>query len=986
MAKNNITQFDATDANNTDIKSIDISEGMAPSNVNNALRALMATLADLNAGTTTLTSPSGVNITATTAIKTPAIQFTDGDAAITIADGGGVTANNFSSSGVNIDGGAIDGITLGTNSAVTQAVIDNINIDGTTIGHTSDTDLLTLTSGLLTVAGEVSMTTLDLGGTNVTATATEINIIDGDATVGTTTPVAGDGIVTNDNGTMRQTSVDTFDTYLSQSTKTLTNKTIDADNNTVSNLEVDNLKSGVLDTDLSSVSSSHDTIPSAKATKEFLEASGTAAANSATASATSATASQTAQAAAETAQAAAASSATAASTSESNSQTSANSAAASALLAAGAFDSFDDKYLGTMADSDTASSASTTGTFSSGGSQITVASASGIEVGQLITGTNIATGTNVIKIDGTTINISEATTGAGSGTSLTFTGHGVFGDFNSSIDGCSTDNDGNTLVTGMLYFNTTDGEMRVYDGANWIAASASGSVSFTKYKYVATASQTTFSGTDANSATLSYVTNNIIVALNGVILDATDFTATNGTSVVLGSGAAASDELTIYAFKSFTVADAVAASTGGTFGGNVVFSGTTTGLDLNGTELILDADGDTSITADTDDQIDIKIGGSDRVTIDSSGNVGIATTSPDADLTIPSPSFGSGGTGNGIRFQNTNNDADAIIQSYYSGTSASALLHGQNLYLATNASFTNFDSSKGSSYILQNTDGQILFGNASSSAPSERMRIDSSGNLLVGTTNSDIRSSSSLDGMVYRTGVSLDVSRDGGVTMNLNRLSSDGAVMQFRKDGSTVGSIDSSSSNLLIRTTGNKSGLRFDTNAYTPFKNGSASDDEIDLGFGSGKFRDIYAGNASIQTSDENEKQDIAIFTAKEINIAKKLLALFKTFRWKTAVSEKGDNARTHSGIIAQEIQSAFNSEGLDVSKYGLFISNTWWEENETFTDDDGKEATRRVVYHTEKEATSTATKKTRLGVRYPELFSFIFSSIEARLTALEAK
>ena len=305
MAKNNITQFDATDANNTDIKSIDISEGMAPSNVNNALRALMATLADLNAGTTTLTAPSGVNITATTAIKTPAIQFTDGDAAITIADGGGVTANNFSSTSVNIDGGAIDGITLGTNSAVTQAVIDNVNINGSTIGHTSDTDLMTVSSGLLTVAGEVSMTTLDIGGTNVTATATEINIIDGDATVGTTTPVAGDGIVTNDNGTMRQTSVDTFDTYLSQSTKTFTNKTIDADNNTVSNLEVDNLKSGVLDTDLVSVSSSHDTIPSAKATKEFIETSATASANSATASANSATAAANSATAAANAQAAA---------------------------------------------------------------------------------------------------------------------------------------------------------------------------------------------------------------------------------------------------------------------------------------------------------------------------------------------------------------------------------------------------------------------------------------------------------------------------------------------------------------------------------------------------------------------------------------------------------------------------------------------------------------------------------------------------------
>ena len=152
---------------------------MSPANVNNAIRALMATLKDMDTGATSLTSPSGTNITATTALKTPAIQFTDGDAAITIADGGGVTANNFSSTSVNIDGGAVDGITLGTNSAVTQAVIDNINIDGSTIGHTSDTDLMTVSSGLLTVAGEVSMTTLDIGGTNVTATAAELNILDG---------------------------------------------------------------------------------------------------------------------------------------------------------------------------------------------------------------------------------------------------------------------------------------------------------------------------------------------------------------------------------------------------------------------------------------------------------------------------------------------------------------------------------------------------------------------------------------------------------------------------------------------------------------------------------------------------------------------------------------------------------------------------------------------------------------------------------------
>lgn len=55
------------------------------------------------------------------------------------------------------------------------------------------------------------------------------------------------------------------------SVDTLTNKTIDADNNTLSNIEVDNLKSGVLDTDISSVSASDDTLPSAKATKTYTD-------------------------------------------------------------------------------------------------------------------------------------------------------------------------------------------------------------------------------------------------------------------------------------------------------------------------------------------------------------------------------------------------------------------------------------------------------------------------------------------------------------------------------------------------------------------------------------------------------------------------------------------------------------------------------------------------------------------------------------------
>lgn len=119
----------------------------------------------------------------------------------------------------------------------------------------------------------------------------------------------------------------------------------------------------------------------------------------------------------------------------------------------------------------------------------------------------------------------------------------------------TVDNDGNALVTGALYYNTTTQTMKVYDGANWIAATAAGTAAMTRYRYVATAGQTTFSGADSNALTMSYISGNIVVSRNGVVLDTSEYTATNGTSIVLASAAALGDVLDIVAFKSFTVAD-----------------------------------------------------------------------------------------------------------------------------------------------------------------------------------------------------------------------------------------------------------------------------------------------------------------------------------------------------------------------------------------------------------------------------------------------
>ena len=138
----------------------------------------------------------------------------------------------------------------------------------------------------------------------------------------------------------------------------------------------------------------------------------------------------------------------------------------------------------------------------------------------------------------------------------------------------SVDNDGNALVSGSLFFDSAVGSMKVYDGGNWILATSAGAVSLLDYEYTATTGQTTFSGSDNNSATLSYSAGNLIVTLNGIVLDnGSDYTATSGTSIVLASGAAAGDHLAVVAFKSFTVADTVAASTGGTFAGSVNVSG-----------------------------------------------------------------------------------------------------------------------------------------------------------------------------------------------------------------------------------------------------------------------------------------------------------------------------------------------------------------------------------------------------------------------------
>ena len=378
----------------------------------------------------------------------------------------------------------------------------------------------------------------------------------------------------------------------------------------------------------------------------------------------------------------------------------------------------------------------------------------------------------------------------------------------------------------------------------------------------------------------------------------------------------------------------------------------------------------------------------ERMRIDSSGNVGIGTSSPTSNTILHVKAADAQ-----IELEGTNGSNSAFID-----------FDGTNLQLSTNrnmidGAFSNTGKANAAIFLAGASGGSdIKFATASANntVASERMRIESSGNLLVGKSASDTNAS----GLELYNDGAIALARSGR-PLYVNRLSSDGAVVDFAKDGTLIGSIGTQYSTAYYAGASSTSGVLFNSNGTIPTNSsGSVADNTYDLGQTSARWDDIHATNATIQTSDQNEKQQIASLTDAEITAAKAISKLFKTFKWNSSVTANGDNARTHSGVIAQDVSSAMTDAGLDATKYAFFCSDTWWE---TQTDVPAVEAdeeneieaqdayTLTDVYYTAEEAPEGATERTRLGIRYPELLAFVgaateqrLADIETRLTALE--
>ena len=190
--------------------------------------------------------------------------------------------------------------------------------------------------------------------------------------------------------------------------------------------------------------------------------------------------------------------------------------------------------------------------------------------------------------------------------------------------------------------------------------------------------------------------------------------------------------------------------------------------------------------------------------------------------------------------------------------------------------------------------------------------------------------------------------------------------MRFSKNATTIGSIGVNNTAMFLSSpTGNDSGLKFGDRQLVPCTTAGASrDDAINLGSSSNRFDTIFAKSSTINTSDRDEKQDIEELSDAEKRVAVAAKGLLRKYRWKSSVAEKGDDARIHFGIIAQDLEAAFKAEGLDAARYGMWCSDSFWVDSEGET------------YDTQEEAPEGATEQTRLGVRYSQVLAFIIAAI----------
>ncbi len=317
----------------------------------------------------------------------------------------------------------------------------------------------------------------------------------------------------------------------------------------------------------------------------------------------------------------------------------------------------------------------------------------------------------------------------------------------------------------------------------------------TQTEFTATAGQTTFS-------VPSYTVGYIDVYRNGVLLGSADFTATNGTTVVLTAGASAGDLVETVSFYVSSVLNAVP-TTGGTFSGNVLFGsgngiwntsgdvgiGTTSPnnyanyktLTINGTSggvLDFDINETRTGTLFTDSTgvglsslaakpLLFYTNSSERMRIDSSGNVLVNTTSTGADgLNISIGKNISFAEGSGVSYANMFRQSSSAALVLAMGYKYTATASGFASSVGTSIAKSAISLGTVAGGITFYADAAVTTANGTDVTPTERMRITSGGNLLVGTTSDISTGGTSVARACFDSG-----SGQNGMKVKLNNTS-----------------------------------------------------------------------------------------------------------------------------------------------------------------------------------------------------------------------
>tara|TARA_R110000744_G_scaffold163452_1_gene280366 strand:- start:166 stop:2586 length:2421 start_codon:yes stop_codon:yes gene_type:complete len=233
----------------------------------------------------------------------------------------------------------------------------------------------------------------------------------------------------------------------------------------------------------------------------------------------------------------------------------------------------------------------------------------------------------------------------------------------------------------------------------------------------------------------------------------------------------------------------------------------------------------------------------------------------------------------------------------------------------------------------------------------------------------------SLEGMFVGAAGINHITKDTTTVLQLNRKTSIGKVLDLRINGALGAEISVSGGDRMYLGTTAGALIQFTPDGVVPVSNTAAAKDNlISLGSASARWKEVYAGNAAINTSDEREKifKDIEQ-TEKEVALVIK--ANIKKFVW-THSEERarsgGKKARIHFGVGAQFVGKCFTDALLNPDEYSLFCYDEWGYEYVTEPatfNDEGVELTPEVTRTTQEAGN-------RYGIRYSELAMFILSAI----------